>query len=344
MNIDKIKPVNEGLRPALVDKINNKTKPLGALGVLETLAVQLGLIQQSLDPVLSAPKLLVFAGDHGISSEGVSAYPQEVTYQMVLNFLQGGAAINVFCAQHGIELSVIDAGVNGQFLENSGVINKKIGLGTQNFAQTEAMTLEQCNCALLAGRDLVLAEKSTNIFGFGEMGIGNTSSASVLMSLFCDLPVEQCVGKGTGLDSKMLENKISVLQAAIDKHQDIDRSNVMQVLSTFGGFEIIMMAGAMLAAAEQGKAIIIDGFIATAAFLSAYKIDPNILGYAIFSHQSDEQGHGKMLDFLGVRPLLKLDLRLGEGTGCALVFPLIQSAINFLNEMASFESAGVSNK
>ncbi len=260
---------------------------------------------------------------------------------MVLNFLKGGAAINVFYKQNNIDLQIVDAGVDADFSVIHGVINRKIAKGTQNFLYSQAMTAEQCHTAILYGRDLIDSESETSIFCFGEMGIGNTSSASMLMSLFCDLPIEYCVGRGTGLSDEQFAHKLSVLIGSLGNH-NVDKSDTIQVLSTFGGFEIAMMAGAMMAAAENGKLIMVDGFIATAAFLVAFKIVPEILSNAIFSHVSDEQGHLKMLDFLGAEPLLKLDLRLGEGTGCALAYPLVQAAVNFLNDMASFESAGVS--
>lgn len=334
---------NQALKNILVDKINNKTKPLGALGMLETVALQIGLIQQTLTPKLSHPTMLIFAGDHGIASAGVSPYPQAVTAQMVLNFLQGGAAINIFTAQNNMRLCVVDSGVNYQFPPNADLIDAKIDMGTRNFLNEPAMTLAQCEQALTRGADTVKAKaaEGTNVFGFGEMGIANTSSASCLMHILCKIPIEACVGRGTGLDDVGLVHKNKVLSQAI-AHHNLNNENCMQVLATFGGFEIAMMVGAMLEAANQQCTLLIDGFITTAALLVAAKLQPEILNYCVFSHCSDESGHKKMLDFLKVKPLLNMDLRLGEGSGVALAYPLVLAAVNFLNNMASFESAHVS--
>ncbi|HSH54075.1 MAG TPA: nicotinate-nucleotide--dimethylbenzimidazole phosphoribosyltransferase [Methylotenera sp.] len=344
MEFNIIQP-DQALKNQLLEKINNKTKPLGALGSLETVALQLGLIQQTLSPQFSHPTMLVFAGDHGIAESGVSPYPQAVTAQMVMNFLQGGAAINVFTAQNNIRLRVIDSGVNHHFSKNSDLIDAKVGMGTRNFLHEPAMTTEQCNQAMERGAAIVDAQiaEGCNVFGFGEMGIANTSSASCLMSLLCELPIEQCVGRGTGLSDTGLDEKKQVLAKAINLHQ-LDGTDAMQVLATFGGFEIAMMVGAMLQAAEQQCTLLIDGFITTAALLVAVKLQPNILHYCVFTHCSDESGHKAMLDCLKVKPLLNINLRLGEGTGAALAYPLVLAAINFLNEMASFESASVSQK
>ncbi len=338
-----ITPLNEALVAALTHKINHKTKPLGALGMLESIALQVGLIQDSLTPQLKNPTMLVFAGDHGIAASGVSPYPQVVTAQMVLNFLQGGAAINVFARQNNMRLRVIDAGVNHVFTESTDLIHAKVGLGTKNFLHESAMTLAQCERALRAGFKVVECEAvaGSNIFGFGEMGIGNTSSASCLMSVLCHLPIEQCVGRGTGLDDDGLAKKTSILKVALAKHP-LNADDVMQTLVTFGGFEIAMIVGAMLSAAQHQAVLLIDGFITTAALLVAYRLQPNILQYCVFSHCSGEAGHRLLLDVLGVKPLLDAGLRLGEGTGAALAYPIVQAAVNFLNEMASFESAGVS--
>ena len=339
----QISPLNKTLEPALIQKINTKTKPLGALGRLEDIALQIGLIQQSLTPQLSKPTMFVFAGDHGIANTGVSPYPQAVTAQMVLNFLGGGAAINVFARQNGFALRVIDAGVNHVFEAHADLISAKIGMGTANFLQQPAMTQAQCEQALTYGEIIASAEIAAgcNVMGFGEMGIGNTSSASCLMSVLCDLPIEECVGRGTGLDDTGLAQKTTTLRQAI-KHHALNGQDALQTLTTFGGFEIAMMVGAMLSAAEQKVLLLIDGFIATAALLVATKAQPNIIDYCVFAHCSNENAHRAMLTHLNAKPLLDLDLRLGEGTGAALVYPLVQAAVNFLNEMASFESAGVS--
>jgi nicotinate-nucleotide--dimethylbenzimidazole phosphoribosyltransferase len=328
----------------LENKINNKTKPLGALGRLERLAVQVGLVRQSLEPALSKPTMLVFAGDHGAALSGVSPYPQEVTRQMVLNFLSGGAAINVFARQNGMAVRVVDAGVNHDFGQIDGLINAKIGFGTRNFLDDVAMTRVQCVAAIRQGADIAAREieQGSNVLGFGEMGIGNTSSASILTSKLCGLPLEQCVGRGTGLDDAGLVKKRALLAAAIAKHPGA--TEPLDVLATFGGFEIAMMTGAMLAAAERRALLLIDGYIATSALLVAASLYPAIKDYCVFAHESGEPGHARQLAWLGVEPLLSLDMRLGEGTGAALAYPLVRAAVNFLNEMASFESAGVSGR
>ncbi len=341
-----IEKINRAMAPALQKKINSKTKPLGALGALEHLALQIGLLQNTLTPILTKPTLLVFAGDHGIVESGVSTYPQAVTMQMVMNFLQGGAAINVFAQQNKLALRVIDAGVNYVFTNQENLIDAKIDMGTRNFLYEPAMTVAQCEQALTRGYELVNKEiySGCNVLGFGEMGIGNTSSAAMLMAVLCDYSLEKCVGLGTGLDYTGLKKKISTLKKALAQHDAIDNKNPLQVLATFGGFEIAMMVGAMLSAAQQKTLLLIDGFIATSALLVAAKIQPNVLDYCVFSHCSDEAGHKLMLEHLNAKPLLNLGLRLGEGTAVALVYPLVQASVNFLNEMASFESAQVSKK
>jgi len=340
-----VDPISTEITSILLQKINSKTKPLGALGALESIALQVGAIQNTQSPQLHRPSVLVFAGDHGIVEEGVSPYPQAVTAQMVMNFLAGGAAINVFAKQHDMALQVIDSGVNFDFNHAPHLINAKIAFGTQNFLHTPAMTARECEQALIAGQAIVKQEldAGTNIVAFGEMGIGNTSSASCMMSLLCNLPITQCVGRGTGLNDEGLLKKTAVLRHALDQHQ-LDNADPLKVLMTFGGFEIAMMVGAMLGAARGKAVLLIDGFIATSALLVAAKMQPNIVQYCIFSHCSDELGHQLMLDYLNAKPLLNLGLRLGEGTGAVLAYPLVQSAVRCLNEMASFESAGVSKQ
>ncbi len=342
-NIPPLACHNSALGIVLQDKINTKTKPLGSLGSLEQIALKIGLIQQTVSPQLSNPMMLVFAGDHGIVDAGVSPYPQSVTAQMVLNFLQGGAAINVFARQNNMQLRVVDAGVNYVFEPHDNLMSAKIAPGTQNFLHEPAMSLAECEQAIMAGAALAAKEIAlgSNVFGFGEMGIGNTSSASCLMSVLCNLPIEQCVGRGTGLDDAGLAQKTAVLKQALNFHR-LSGDDPLRVLSTFGGFEIAMMAGAMLGAAQQKSVLLIDGFIATTALLVASKLQADILHYCVFTHCSGEAGHRQLLGYLGATPLLDIGLRLGEGTGAALAYPLVQAAVNFLNEMASFESAGVS--
>jgi nicotinate-nucleotide--dimethylbenzimidazole phosphoribosyltransferase len=331
------------MKEALQHKIDNKTKPLGSLGKLESIAIKIGLIQKSLSPELNSPTHIVFAGDHGLTEEGVSAYPKEVTFQMVMNFLGGGAAINVFCRQNGISLKVVDAGVDGDFPEEANLINAKIAKGTKNILKEPAMTAGLCKKALDKGREIVDAEfkNGCNVISFGEMGIGNTSSASLLMNKFSGLPIEECTGRGTSHNDDGLIKKIAILKEASLKY---NISGAEQILATYGGFEIAMMCGAMLQAKNNNMVIIVDGFITTSALLTAYHIDKTILDNCLFSHCSDEKGHKALLNYLGVEALVYLDMRLGEGTGAVVTYPLIKSAVLFLNEMASFESAGISNK
>ena len=324
--------------------IDLKTKPLGALGLLEKIALKIGLIQQSNQLQLNNPHLIVFAGDHGIAQSGVSAYPAEVTPQMVFNFLQNGAAINVFCNQNDIKISIVDAGVNFDFEDYSVLKNCKVAKSTKNFLHAAAMSLEELDKCFSYAKQVVdeIAENGTNIIGFGEMGIGNTSSASMIIHYLTDLSLDKCVGRGTGLNDEQLQNKVNILTQSKNNHGEI--TDPKQVLATFGGFEVAQMAGAMLAAFEHNMILMIDGYIASAAILVASKLNPEILNNAIFCHQSDEVGHQYLLNYFGEEPILKINLRVGEGTGCALAYPIIKSAVNFYNDMASFESAGVSNK
>ncbi len=345
MQLDfQIDSVQSDLVTALQEKIDQKTKPLGALGKLEHLALRIGQIQHTLEPSLHKPHILVFAGDHGIAADGVSPYPQEVTVQMVHNFLAGGAAINVFARQHDFQLYVVDAGVKGELPKHPKLLHRKIAPGTKNFRHEPAMTDEQCEQALRSGAEIVMQAKKDggNIMAFGEMGIGNTSSASVLMSILGQVPLEECVGRGAGLDDAGLANKIAILQEAISSQPA--SSDPLTVLQTFGGFEIAMTCGAFLQAAAENMIILVDGFIISSALLVAARLYPQVLGYCLFGHLSDEPGHRKMLELLHGEPLLQFNLRLGEGTGAVLAYPLIESAVRFLNEMASFTSAGVSRK
>lgn len=332
---------NDSLAHALDKAINNKTKPLGSLGMLESLARQIGLIQQSTEVAIRQPAILVFAADHGVVAEGISAYPQSVTWQMVENFLGNGAAINVFARQNNCALHIIDAGVNHDFGPRTGLIDRKLGPGTRNFASEAAMTQQLCTEALAAGMALVDTLEG-NVIGFGEMGIGNTTAAAALMHKLTQVPVELCVGAGTGLSADGILHKQKVIEAAVTHHAAAQTP--LEVLATFGGFEIAMMVGAMLRSAERRMVLLIDGFIVSSALLVAARLQPAILEYCVYSHCSDESGHRKMLEALGARPLLNLDLRLGEGTGSALALPLLHAAVNFLREMATFESAQVSEK
>jgi nicotinate-nucleotide--dimethylbenzimidazole phosphoribosyltransferase len=335
---------NTDLKQKLQYKIDHKTKPEGALGILEKLALQIGLVFQTELPKILNPHIVVFAADHGIANHGVSAYPQEVTRQMITNFLEGGAAINVFCNQNHIQLEIVDAGVNYDFPTNTRLIHKKVGKGTQSFLHTAAMSATELELCLSYGAEIVntIHEKGSNCVGFGEMGIGNTSTASVLMSMLTPFSIAECVGKGTGVENEKLDKKIAILSQAISNYNG--SLELDEVLAHFGGFEILQMAGGMLHAFEKNMLILVDGFISSVAFLIAFKKNSNIKANAVFCHCSEEKAHKLLLEYLEVEPVMHLRMRLGEGSGCAVAFPVIQSAVAFLNEMSSFESAGVSNK
>jgi len=340
-----ISPVDHSLDAALQHKVDNKTKPLGSLGLLEKVAIHMGRIQNTLSPQISNPHMLIFAGDHGAAKAGISAYPQDVSWQMVENYLQGGAGANVFSRQNGMAMVVVDAGVAHEFGERAGLINAKISpTGTRNYLAEPAMTREQCETALARGagfaRDAVA--RGCNIMGLGEKGIGNTGSASLLTHLLTGAPLIDCVGRGTGLDDAGLAHKRGLMAQALERAKLPADADVMTILSEFGGFEIVMMVGAYLAAAEARVTILADGVIATSALLAAVRIEPKVLDYVIFCHRSAEAGHIVQLQALKAEPLLDIGMRLGEGTGAMVAFPLIRSAICFMNEMASFESAGVS--
>lgn len=344
-----IAPPDTRLAPALQARLDGRTKPLGSLGRLEALALQVGLIQRTVTPQLRAPRIVVFAGDHGAANAGVSAFPQAVTVQMVANFRAGGAAINVLARQAGLAMSVVDAGVASVCFgpEGSDVefIDAKVARGTANFIEQAAMTETQRAAAMATGAELIRKWHATgcNAIGLGEMGIGNTAAASLLTHALTDAPLAEVVGRGTGLDDGGLARKRALLAAAAARVAG-NALGPLDVLAEFGGFEIAMMTGAYLAAAELGMLIVVDGFITTSALLVAHALQPAVLDYCVFSHCSAEPGHRRQLDYLGVEALLQLDLRLGEGTGAALAFPLIASALALMNDMAGFADAGVSEK
>ena len=345
MNV-MISPPDFSLDAALRHKIDTKTKPPGSLGRLEALALQIGRVRGSLTPTLANPQIVVFAGDHGAAKAGISAFPQEVTWQMVENFLAGGAAINVFARANGLGLTIVDAGVAHAFGERPALQNRKVDAhGTLNYLEGAAMTAAQCECAMTHGTEVVahLAAQGCAVIGLGEMGIGNTAAAALITHCLTTAPLADCVGRGTGLDDAGLARKRALLQQALDLWQERS-TNPLAVLARFGGFEIAMMAGAMLAAAQHKMIVLVDGFICGAAALVAARLQPAFLDYAVFCHASAEAGHRVQLAALDAKPLVSLDLRLGEGTGAALAWPLVRAACAFLNEMASFESAGVSNK
>lgn len=339
-----IEPVDQSLIEEIRSKIDSKTKPVGALGQLEEVATKVAAIQGTLRPELNNPTIVVVAGDHGVVAEGVAAFPPEVTYQMVMNFVGGGAAINVFARQHGIDLKVVDAGVNFDFSEVPEVIDLKIDKGTRNFVEEPAMSASQCEQAMKNGASLVseLHRDGCNVIGFGEMGIGNTTAGAALLAAFSGMPVEHTVGRGTGVDDAGLLRKKNAVSKAIDKHgREISD---LQKLATYGGFEIATIAGGMLQAAANKMLILVDGFIVTSALMAAHAINPAVLEYCIFCHTSNEQAHNAMLESLGVNnTLLNLGMRLGEGTGAAVAYPLLVSSLAFFNEMASFQETGVSS-
>ncbi|MCY7370118.1 MAG: nicotinate-nucleotide--dimethylbenzimidazole phosphoribosyltransferase [Polaromonas sp.] len=330
---------NAALQRALQHKIDHKTKPPGALGRLEGLALQIGLIQCSATPVLRQPQILVFAADHGIACENVSAYPQAVTVQMVGNMLAGGAAVNVFARQHGFSLQVIDAGVAADLPAHPQMQSRKIAHGTRNACQQAAMSPVEAKAAIESGMACVRGLPG-NVLALGEMGIANTSSAALLLARLAGVSIDEACGRGTGLDDAQLAHKRGVLHRALARHADATQP--LAALAALGGFEIAMMTGALLQGAAERRVLLIDGFIAGAAALVACALCPAARDCMVFAHLSAERGHHLLLAHLKAEPLLQLDLRLGEGTGALLAWPLLQAAANFLNDMASFESAGVS--
>lgn len=341
-----IPPIDQSLNAQAQQKIDNKTKPLGALGTLESLAVRMSAIQNKLNPEAGRKCMFVFAADHGIAEEGVSAFPQEVTRQMVQNFLDQGAAINVLCKHGGIDLSIVDVGISGEPIVHPLLINKAIAKGTKNFALQNAMTVEEASLAVTTGMQLFLAEyekQSINIVGLGEMGIANTTSATAIISTITGNSVAECTGRGTGVDDQGLIHKIKVIERALGMHAP-NSTNAFDVLSKVGGFEIAGLAGVVLAAASKRCAVVVDGLISTAAALIAYTINPAVADYMIAGHKSVEKGHVFALKHIGIDPVLDLNLRLGEGTGAALAINLVEAACEIMCKMASFEEAGISKK
>ena len=334
-----VPPVSHGLDDAIRRAIDSKTKPLGALGVVETLAAQVARIQGTLTPRLESCRLTLFAGDHGIAHEGVSAYPQAVTRQMLANFLAGGAAANVFARANGVDLQVVDAGVAGDPMDAPGLVSCRIAPGTQNFAVEPAMTGKQCDAALRDGDELG-GNVAADAAAFGEMGIANTSSATLIAHKLTGAGLDALIGRGTGLDDDGLAHKRAVLARAAMR--TAERLDARAALNEYGGFEIVMMAGAMIGAARAGTLVLVDGFIASAAALAAVEIAPALRDFLVFAHRSAEQGHRTVLDALDARPLLDFDMRLGEGTGALIAWPVLKCAAAMMSEMASFESAGVS--
>lgn len=327
-----------------MDKIDNLNKPKGSLGTLEQLALQIGLVQQTLNPTLNHPCHLLLGADHGIEREHVSVSPREVTWQQMINFTQGGGGVNMFCRQHGFKFIEVDMGVDYDLSAYPSILNRKIARGTRNFLHEAAMTPAEMNQALETGAALaeMCYDDGCNIICMGEMGIGNTSPSSVWMSLLGGLELKTCVGAGAGLDNPGILHKYEVLKASIEhfKEQCPD-STVEEIVRWFGGFEMVAAIGAMCRAAELNMMILVDGFIMSACMLAASKMYPEILHYAIFGHVGDESGHRMMLNLMDAKPLLALGLRLGEGTGALCAYPIVQSAVRMINEMNSWETGNV---
>ena len=332
---------NEQIRPLLEQKINNLTKPKGSLGRLEELALQIGLIQQTLTPQLHHPQNIIFAADHGIVAEGVSVSPKEITWQQIFNFLHGGAGVNFLCRQHGFELKIVDAGVDYDLPYERGIINRKVRRGTANFLHEAAMSEEEMERCLEHGAEVVelCRKEGSNVLSFGEMGIGNTSASSLWMHTLTGIPLADCVGAGSGLNQEGVSHKLHVLQQALDNYRG--NGTTVDLMRYFGGLEMVMAVGAMLQAAQRGMVVVVDGFIMTNCMLAASKLSPEVLKYAIFCHCGDEAGHRLVLDALGAKPILHLGLRLGEGTGAICAYPIIDSAVRMINEMDSFAHASI---
>ena len=346
------------LRQALAEKIDNLNKPKGSLGRLEELALQIGLIQGTLSPSLRRPCHLLLGADHGIEREGVSVSPREVTWQQMVNFTRGGGGVNMFCRQHGFQLRIVDVGVDHDLSAYPLIINKKVrARGTGNFLHEAAMTDKEVERCLAIGRELAdeCHREGCNVLCIGEMGIGNTSPSSLWMHLLLGIPLEQCVGAGAGLNSEGIRHKLDVLQrslarifpspesAAVPSPRERAEGEVdpLTIMQEFGGLEMNTAVGAMLRAAELGMVILVDGFIMSACMLMATRMRPETLQNAIFCHVGDESGHRLMLDEMGVRPLLSLGLRLGEGTGALCAYPIIESAVRMINEMNNFDNARI---
>ncbi len=337
-NIEK---PNDDVRQYLQDKIDNLTKPKGSLGVLEDIAMQIGWIQQSLNPKLTNPCHIVFAGDHGIAAEGVSASPQEVTYQMIANFWDGGAGINFLARQHNFDLKIVDAGVNFDFKPEDPIIDKKIRKSTRNYRHESAMTREELELALERGAECAQAcfDEGCNVISFGEMGITNTSSSSLWMSCLTGISLDKCIGAGCDHTGSIINHKFNVLKACVDNYKG--DNSVLDVMQYFGGYEMVMAVGAMLKAAELKMIILVDGFIMTNCMLAASLLNKEVLHYAIFGHKGDEGGHKFLLQYLDAKPILDLGFRLGEGTGALCAYPIVQSAVLMINEMNSFKKIQV---
>ena len=329
--------------PAIQDKIDNLNKPKGSLGRLEDLAMQICLVQQTLCPTLSHPCHLLMGGDHGIEREGVSVSPREVTWQQMVNFTKGGGGVNMFCRQHGFHLRVVDMGVDHDLSGIDGITNHKVAYGTADFLFGPAMTKKQMATAIDTGATLAdeCHAEGCNILCIGEMGIGNTSPSSIWMSLIGDIPLNECIGAGAGLNDEGITHKRKVLGEAVSRYKSSGYCNIEDMIRHFGGFEMVGAIGAMLRAAELHMLVMVDGFIMSACMLAASRLYHEVLDYAIFGHCGDEGGHARMLSLMDARPLLHLGLRLGEGTGALCAYPIIESSVRMINEMNNFNHAKI---
>lgn len=338
----KIRKPDEKLLGEIRKKIDNLNKPKGSLGRLETLAEQICLIQQTLSPKLCNPCHLLFGSDHGIEREGVSVSPREVTWQQMKNFTRGGGGVNMFCRQHGFHLYIIDVGVDYDLTDVEGIINRKIARGTKNFLYEAAMSEEEYERALAVGKEMVdnCHKEGCNIICMGEMGIGNTSPSSIWMHLLGNIPLKDCISAGAGLNDEGVRHKYEVLKKAVENFTK-SPYNTHDMIRYFGGFEMVAAIGAMLRAAELKMVVMIDGFIMSACALAASSLYPEMLEYCIFGHCGDENYHKHMLQLMNAEPLLSLGFRLGEGTGALCSYPIIQSAVNMINEMNNFDNANI---
>lgn len=341
MKTFNIKSPDQAIRQALIDRINNLAKPEGSLGMLEELALQIGLIQQTLSPRLRNPHNIIFAADHGIADEGVSFSPKEVTWQVINNFLGGGAGINFLCRQHGFELVLVDGGIDFDFPEGLDIIDRKVRKGTRNYLYEAALIGEEMEQAVTAGAEVVsdCHHRGCNVVSFGEMGVANTSTSSMWMSFLTGIDLKDCVGAGSGLDSEGVRHKYNILKQAKENYKG--NGSTEDVITYFGGLEMLMAVGGMLQAAELGMLIIVDGFIMTNCLLAASQFYPEVCDYAVFGHCGDESGHARLLEYMKAKPLLNLGLRLGEGSGAVCSYPIIVSAVSMINEMHTFAQAAV---
>lgn len=346
-----IRKPDENLRSSIRDKIDNLNKPKGALGMIETLAEQICMVQQTLTPQLEHPCHILYGGDHGIEREGVSVSPRDVTWQQMRNFTKGGGGVNMFCRQHGFKLLIVDVGVDHDLSDNKDIINRKIAHGTKNFLYQAAMSEEEFDKATGIGVEMAerCKDEGCNIICTGEMGIANTSPSSIWMYMFGGVPLDECIGVGAGLNDEGLLHKRDVLKKAVERFESKrtgnawlwTADNTRLAIRYFGGFEMVAAIGTMLRAAELGMLVMVDGFIMSACMLAASRLYPNVLDYAIFGHCGDESGHKRMLEIMHARPILRLGMRLGEGTGALCSYPVIESAVKMVNEMNNFDNAHI---